>query len=126
MFNVYIDNSGSMGEMDKIEVAKYVAYAIPNATFYLLNGEQIKLDFITLNNDNNLCIEAEERKILLSDGLFNCDEKKFDIALAIGLDADINALKKMADVVYTTDNIMMFLESININLLTNDEDSSWE
>lgn len=126
MFSVYIDNSGSMNEMDKIEVAKYVAYAIPNATFYLLNGEQIKLDSITLNNDSNLCIEAEGRKILLSDGLFNCDKKIFDIALAIGLDADINALKKMADVVYTTDNIMMFLESININLLTNDEDSSWE
>ncbi|TEY02323.1 hypothetical protein [Campylobacter sp. US33a] len=126
MLNVYIDNSGSMYEMDKIEVAKYVAYAISNATFYLLNGNQIRLDFIALDNDNNLCIEAEGRKILLSDGLFNCDEKKFDIALAIGLDADIEALKKMADTVYTIDNIMSFLDSVNMNLSTDDEDNSWE
>ncbi|WP_276953298.1 hypothetical protein [Helicobacter rodentium] len=126
MFSVYIDNSGSMNEMDKISVVKYVAYAIPNATFYLLNGEQIKLDSITLNNDNNLCIEAEGRKILLSDGLFNCDEKIFDIALAIGLDADVESLKKVANKVYILNDVVAFLESIHSNLSTHNEDSLWE
>lgn len=112
MISVYIDNSGSMGEMDKIEVVKYIAHAIKNANFYLLNGEKIDLDSIALDNTKSLHIESSGVKILLSDGLFDGGEKIFDIALAIGIDADIKALEKMAAKVYKIDDIMAFLEHI--------------
>ena len=130
MLSVYIDNSGSMGEMDKIEVAKYIARSLKNATFYLLNGRQMDLDSITLNNDKQINIKAGGIKILLSDGLFNSDEKLFDIALAIGLDADIKALEKVSNKVYKIDDIVAFLESISLLVSTKDKDlignSTWE
>lgn len=130
MLSVYIDNSGSMGEMDKIEVAKYIARSLKNATFYLLNGRQMDLDSITLDNDKQINIKAGGMKILLSDGLFNSDEKLFDIALAIGLDADIKALEKVSNKVYKIDDIAAFLESISLLVSTKDKDlignSTWE
>lgn len=131
MFSVYIDNSGSMNEMDKISVVKYVAYAIPNATFYLLSGEQVDLKSITLDNSKECNIKADGIKILLSDGLFengllNDDKEIFDIALTIGLDADAKSLKKVANKVYTLNDVVAFLESIHSNLSTHNEDSLWE
>lgn len=125
MLSVYIDNSGSMGEMDKIEVAKYLARSIKNADFYLLNGKQIDLDLIALDNDKALHIKACGIKILLSDGLFNGGKEIFDIALAIGIDADIRALKEMATKVYSLEETGAFLEHIN-SLLPSDEGNSWE
>lgn len=131
MFSVYIDNSGSMNEMDKIGVAKYVAYAINNATFYLLNGKEVNLESIVLENNKSFNIKADGIKILLSDGLFDNEifsgnEKAFDMALAIGLDADVESLKKVANKVYILDDVVAFLESIHSNLSTHNEDSSWE
>ena len=90
MLSVYIDNTGSMIEMDKIEVAKYVAYNL-KAKYHTLKGEEIQnLDSITLENFNDINIESNDIKILLSDGLFDfkIEEKIFDIALAIGLDSN--------------------------------------
>lgn len=128
MYNVYIDNSGSMGEMDKISVAIYIARSIKNANFYLLNGQKIDLDLapLSLNNDRTLNIKASGIKILLSDGLFDRDEKIFDIALAIGIDADIEALKRNATCVYDMNDIVSFLEHVNSLFGANDEGDSWD
>lgn len=128
MYNVYIDNSGSMGEMDKINVAIYIAHSIKNANFYLLNGKQVDLDLapLPLNNDRILNIKTDGTNILLSDGLFDGDEKIFDIALAVGIDADMQALEKKATRVYSINDVLAFLEAVNSLFLENNESDSWD
>ena len=43
MIKIYIDNSGSMSEMDKLDVAKYIARGVKNAEIYTLNGNKVEL-----------------------------------------------------------------------------------
>lgn len=128
MYNVYIDNSGSMGEMDKINIAIYLARSIKNASFYLLNGQEVDLNSVPLllNNDKSLNIKADKTTILLSDGLFNLDKKIFDIALGVGIDADIEALQKIATYAYSTNDVLSFLERVNLLFTTDDEGDSWD
>lgn len=128
MYNVYIDNSGSMGEMDKINIAIYLARSIKNASFYLLNGQEVDLNSVPLllNNDKSLNIKSDKITILLSDGLFNLDKKIFDIALGVGIDADIEALQKIATYAYSTNDILSFLEHVNSLFTTDDEGDSWD
>lgn len=128
MYNVYIDNSGSMGEMDKINIAIYLARSIKNASFYLLNGQEVDLNSapLLLNNDKSLNIKSDKITILLSDGLFNLDEKIFDIAIGVGIDADIEALQKIATYAYSTNDILSFLERVNLLFTTDDEGDSWD
>lgn len=128
MYNVYIDNSGSMGEMDKINIAIYLARSIKNASFYLLNGQEVDLNSapLLLNNDKSLNIKSDKITILLSDGLFNLDEKIFDIAIGVGIDADIEALQKIATYAYSTNDVLSFLERVNLLFTTDDEGDSWD
>lgn len=128
MYNVYIDNSGSMGEMDKINIAIYLARSIKNASFYLLNGQEVDLNSapLPLSNDKSLNIKSDKITILLSDGLFNLDKKIFDIALGVGIDADIEALQKIAKYAYSMNDILSFLEHVNSLLTMDDEGDSWD
>ena len=128
MYNVYIDNSGSMGEMDKINIAIYLARSIKNASFYLLNGQEVDLNSasLPLSNDKSLNIKSDKITILLSDGLFNLDKKIFDIALGVGIDADIEALQKIAKYAYSMNDILSFLEHVNSLLTMDDESDSWD
>ena len=128
LHNVYIDNSGSMGEMDKINIAIYLARSIKNASFYLLNGQEVDLNSasLPLSNDKSLNIKSDKITILLSDGLFNLDKKIFDIALGVGIDADIEALQKIAKYAYSMNDILSFLEHVNSLLTMDDESDSWD
>ena len=51
MIKIYIDNSGSMSEMDKLDVAKYIARGVKNAEIYTLNGNKVELDSIKFDNN---------------------------------------------------------------------------
>lgn len=128
MYNVYIDNSGSMGEMDKINIAIYLARSIKNASFYLLNGQEVDLNSapLLLSNDKSLNIKADKTTILFSDGLFNLDKKIFDLALGVGIDVDMEALQKIATYAYSTNDILSFLEHVNSLYTTDDEGDSWD
>lgn len=117
-----------MGEMDKINIAIYLARSIKNASFYLLNGQEVDLNSapLLLNNDKSLNIKSDKITILLSDGLFNLDEKIFDIAIGVGIDADIEALQKIATYAYSTNDVLSFLERVNLLFTTDDEGDSWD
>lgn len=117
-----------MGEMDKINIAIYLARSIKNASFYLLNGQEVDLNSasLPLSNDKSLNIKSDKITILLSDGLFNLDKKIFDIALGVGIDADIEALQKIAKYVYSMNDILSFLEHVNSLLTMDDEGDSWD
>lgn len=125
MLSVYIDNSGSMSEMGKLDVAKYIANCL-NATFYTLNGEKIKdLQDLKIENTNEIRIHKEDnKKILISDGLLQKNtESSFDVALAVGLDSNVSALKKIAGRVYSINEILAFLSYIDE--LRNKDNDEW-
>ena len=123
MIKIYIDNSGSMSEMDKLDVAKYIARGIKNAEIYTLNGNKVELDSIKFDNNKIYNVTNDGFKILLSDGLADFDEIKFDIAFAIGIDADKKMLEKVANKVFDIDDIMEFYMHIPTQEQSNNE---WE
>lgn len=117
MLNIYIDNSGSMECQDKLEVAKYIARGIKNANFYTLDGAKIEvdsLDSISINNDRKISINTGGINVLLSDGLLEGDKNIFDIALAIGIDADVKFLQTIAQKVYTRNEVVGFLAYLKL------------
>lgn len=117
MLNIYIDNSGSMECQDKLEVAKYIARGIKNANFYTLNGAKIEadsLDSISINNDRKISVNTGGVNVLLSDGLLGGDKNIFDMALAIGIDADVKFLQFIAQKVYTRNEVVGFLAYLKL------------
>ena len=144
MLNIYLDNSGSMFEMGKNSALVYVAKSIQDycefysidTIFYDLGGNKID-DLINIKFDNNKInlTNISANSILVSDGLFDLDNKEniFDISLAVGIDADISNLKKISKKYFYSDNILSALEYIiyKINLLENstniqeEEEDEW-
>lgn len=131
MLNVYIDNSGSMAEMGKLEVAKYIARTL-NGKLYTLNGREIQ-NLNDLKIENIKEINIKDSNILLSDGLIEQDIPKdsFKVALAIGVDSNISVLKTFSEKVFSINEILDFLafiDSINLsqNTLNDGKDSEWE
>jgi len=121
MINIYIDISGSMTEMGKNSAVLYIAKSIQDYCylksiencFYKLDGSIIKdLPSIEFSNDIKMNItDIVENNILISDGLFDFENKKiFDIAISVGIDADFLNLKKISKKAFGNDDILSALE----------------
>ncbi len=126
MINIYLDTSGSMTEMGKKSAVLYIAKSIQDYCdfksienyFYKLDGTIIK-DFPSMKFSNdikmNIC-DAVENSILISDGLFESEDKKiFDISISVGIDADLYNLKKISIEVFTNDEVLSALEYLIFN-----------
>lgn len=121
MINIYIDTTGSMTEMGKNSAVLYIAKSIQDycafnsieTSFYQLDGTKI-LDLQSMKYSNEIAINFEnhiKNSILLSDGLFPLENKTiFDIAISIGIDADLNNLKIISKKVFTNDEVISALE----------------
>ena len=143
MINIYLDTSGSMCEMGKDSALLYIAKSIEdycnfkniNTAFFYLNGENIKkiIDIKFSNKINLNPKNIQTNSILLSDGLFNINEKNiFDIAISIGIDSDISNLKKISTKVFSNDNILECLEYLifqkdllSSNAIEEDDEDEW-
>ena len=123
MINIYIDTTGSMTEMGKNSAAIYIAKSIQDYCnfksienyFYKLDGTSIKdLPSMPFSNDIRTNInDAKENSILISDGLFKAEDKKiFDIAISVGIDADLLNLKKNSKKLFDNNNVLSALEYI--------------
>jgi len=121
MINIYIDTTGSMTEMGKNSAVLYIAKSIQDycvfnsieTSFYKLDGTKI-LDLPSMKYSNEIAINFEDcikNSIILSDGLFPFEnETIFDIAISIGIDADLNNLKIISKKVFTNDEVLSALE----------------
>jgi len=121
MINIYIDTTGSMTEMGKDSAVLYIAKSIEDYCdfksiencFYQLNGAAIKeLTSLSFSNDVRVDFKSElENSILISDGLFEIEDIKiFDVAISVGIDADIFNLEKISQKLFTSDNVLSALE----------------
>lgn len=112
MINIHLDTSGSMMEMGKDSGSLYVVRSIQEyCRAYSLETTLHILDGTLMNNLNQLYSTSVENSILVSDGLFNCEEKEiFDIAIAIGIDSDTKSLKKIAGKPFECDDLIPALE----------------
>ena len=121
MINIYIDTTGSMIEMGKNSAVLYIAKSIQDycafnsieTSFYQLDGTKI-LDLESMKYSNDIAINFKdciENSIILSDGLFPLENKTiFDIAISIGIDADLDNLKIISKKVFTNDELLSALE----------------
>ena len=121
MINIYIDTTGSMTEMGKNSAVLYIAKSIEDCCsfksiencLYQLNGTVIK-DLISLSFSNDIKIDFKselENSILISDGLFETEDIKiFDVAISVGIDADLFNLEKISQKLFTGDNVLSALE----------------
>ena len=144
MISIYVDTTGSMTEMGKNSAVLYIAKSIQDyCNFKSIRNSFYKLDGTLITNlpsmqfSNNIginSIEAIENSILISDGLFKYEEKKmFDIAISVGIDADLFNLKKISEKVFTNDDVLSALEYLlfHYNLLDNgseileEDDDEW-
>lgn len=138
MINIYIDTTGSMTEMGKNSAVLYIAKSIEDwcgfksieNCLYQLNGTVIK-DLISLSFSNDIKIDFKselENSILISDGLFETEDIKiFDVAISVGIDANLFNLEKISQKLFTSDNVLSALEYLifHNDLLkteTNEED----
>ncbi len=134
MINIYVDTTGSMTEMGKNSAVIYIAKSIQDYCdfksienhFYKLDGTSIKnLPSMQFSNDIRMNInDAKENSILISDGLFDSEDKKiFDIAISVGIDADLLNLKKISKKLFDNDSVLFALEYLIFhNNLLEDED----
>jgi len=123
MINIFLDTSGSMTEMGKDSAILYIAKSIEDyfsfksleTCFYYIDGTVIK-DLTTLvfsNDKKNNVNHKIKNSILISDGLFEVEDiKVFDIAVSVGIDANLLNLEKIAQQVFISDNILAALESL--------------
>lgn len=121
MINVYIDTTGSMTEMGKNSAVLYIAKSIQDYCdlksiencFYKLDGTNIK-DLLSIQFSNDLKMNISyivENSIVISDGLFDSENKKiFDIAISVGIDADLLNLKKISKKAFSSDDVLSALE----------------
>lgn len=121
MINIYIDTTGSMTEMGKNSAVLYIAKSIEDwcsfksieNCLYQLNGTAIK-DLISLSFSNDIKIDFKselENSILISDCLFETEDMKiFDVAISVGIDADLFNLEKISQKLFTSDNVLSALE----------------
>ena len=121
MINIYIDTTGSMTEMGKNSAVLYIAKSIQDYCdfksiencFYKLDGTSIK-NLPSMQFSNNIRMNISdfvENSILLSDGLFDSENKRiFDIAISVGIDADLLNLKKISKKSFGNDDILSALE----------------
>ncbi len=123
MINIYLDTSGSMTEMGKDSAILYIAKSVQDyctfksieTTFLKLNGDAISgLESIKYTNDVQLEVQnIKANSILISDGLFEVEDiKVFDIAISVGVDANLLNLEKISERVFISDNILAALESL--------------
>ncbi len=121
MINIYIDTTGSMTEMGKNSAVLYITKSIQDYCdfksiencFYQLNGAAIKeLTSLSFSNDIRVDFKSElENSILISDGLFEIEDIKiFDVAISVGIDADLFNLEKISQKLFTSDNVLSALE----------------
>ena len=121
MINIYIDTTGSMTEMGKNSAVLYIAKSIQDYCdfksiencFYKLDGTSIgNLPSMQFSNNIRMNInDFVENSILLSDGLFDSENKRiFDIAISVGIDADLLNLKKISKKLFGNDDILSALE----------------
>lgn len=139
MINIYLDTSGSMTEMGKNSAMLYVAKSLQDYfyfksianTFYKLDGTTITdLSSIEFSNDIKInSLNTLENSILISDGLFPSEDKvMFNIAIAVGIDADLYNLEKISKKVFDNDDILSAMEYLifHNNLLENISNDSQE
>ena len=121
MINIYIDTTGSMTEMGKNSAVLYIAKSIQDYCnfksienyFYKLDGTSIdNLPAMQFSNDMKMNIDdAIENSILISDGLFESEDKEiFDVTISVGIDADLFNLKKVSKKMFDNDNVLSALE----------------
>lgn len=121
MINIYVDTTGSMTEMGKSSAALYIAKSIQDYCdfksvenhFYKLDGTVIEnLPSMTFSNTIKINInDTIENSILISDGLFKHEKNKiFNIAISIGIDADLPGLKKISHKLFDSDSVLSALE----------------
>ena len=134
MINIYLDTSGSMTEMGKNSAIVYVAKSIQDycdfnaikSCCYKLDGSIIEnVPSVRFNNDLHTEIDSVmNNSILISDGLFAFKyENIYDIAISIGIGADLHSLEKISKKLFENDNVLSALEYLIFqnNLLDNDE-----
>ncbi|MEL0649922.1 hypothetical protein V6246_00725 [Algibacter sp. TI.3.09] len=126
IINVYLDTSGSMDEMGKGSALLYIAKSIKDyckfksieTCFYKLDKTKIvNMEGVKFSNDVKLSKDNFlSNSILLSDGLFEIEGKKiFDVAIAVGVDADELNLNKFSSKLFTSDNVIKALEYLLFN-----------
>jgi hypothetical protein len=121
MINIYVDTTGSMTEMGKDSAVLYIAKSIQDYCdfkcienyFYKLDGTRIKyLPSMQFSNDIRMNISnVIENSILISDGLFDSEDKEtFDVAISVGIDADLLNLKRISKKMFDNDSVISALE----------------
>lgn len=117
MINVYLDASGSMTEMGKDQGSAYVAKSVVDyCKAYGIDVVINRLDDNTMKDTGKLSGSIAENSILLSDGLFGCENgMMFDIAIAIGIDSDRKSLAKISVKTFQSDDLLKALEYLIFN-----------
>ena len=117
MINVYLDASGSMTEMGKDQGSAYVAKSVIDyCKAYGIEVVIKRLDGNIMKDLGKLSGSIAENSILLSDGLFECEnENMFDITIAIGIDSDRKLLEKISVKTFQSDDLLKALEYLIFN-----------
>jgi len=121
MINICIDQSTSMNELGKKDSVDIVLKSLVESFEDLKISYKIhkfkKIDFSVINDNT----------ILVSDGLFQAQEIKKGISLAIGIDADIDNLKQISKKVFEVDDITKIEDYIlyNIDIEREDDEDEW-
>ena len=99
MISLYIDKSASMNELGKNDSVEIVLKSIKE------QFEDLKISYIVKEFTKIDLSTIGDKTILVSDGLFKAQEIKKGIAIAVGIDANINNLKQVSKKVFNVDEI---------------------
>ncbi len=113
--DIYIDQSTSMIELGKNDSVEIVLKSLKE------QFEDLKIPYIVKEFTKIDLSTIKDNTILVSDGLFKAQEIKKGIAIAVGIDANINNLKQVSKKVFEVDKITKVDDYILYNFEISEE-----
>ena len=120
MIKIFVDKSGSMSETGKKDIAEMVLKSIEND----FKAKNLNYNIFEFHNINQLT-ELDSDSMILTDGLFEINERKKGYAIAIGIDSDTENLKNFEHS-FEAEDIMKLLKFYQTKPEDNEEEDSDE